>query len=292
MPLTITTKLTDELWPILIEKAYLKLQGGYDFPGSNSGIDIHTLIGWIPEDVRLFGPEFDEDAVWEQLYWGLRQGNALATIATGDVDEIDRDWLALVSSHSYAVLRAITVPNEGKDGGDLRLLRCKNPWSQHQWEGAHGPDEQTLWNDSLRRKVYTLDERIDPEERNGEFYIDWKSVCRYFELLHLSWNPMLFSYQYKIHAAWPMIDFITQSYPCTLAWCPQYNLKVNVSDQENAQIWILLSRHITQPMSAKQEYMTAHVYVTKHGERIFHPVEPTYKVSLARMNTNSILTYD
>ena len=105
-PLCSYSSNKSELWISLLEKAYMKVMGGYDFPGSNSNIDLYALTGWIPERVSI-RPEdssWDAEATFRNLSSRLRAGQCLATVATGQLSDAVADRAGLVTTHAYAVL--------------------------------------------------------------------------------------------------------------------------------------------------------------------------------------------
>ena len=57
----------------------------YDFPGSNSGIDMFALTGWIPEQFRTDDNDFDEKRLWERMLSASKYGDCLLTVATGEL---------------------------------------------------------------------------------------------------------------------------------------------------------------------------------------------------------------
>ncbi len=120
-----------ELWVPILEKAYMKLCGGYDFPGSNSGVDLFCLTGWIPE--RIYFPEDPADVkdfetpaerAWTRLSNAYRFGDCLATVSTSNgLPEEEAERKGLFTRHAYAVLKIVQLSNGTK------LLQLKNPWA-------------------------------------------------------------------------------------------------------------------------------------------------------------------
>ena len=110
----------------------MKLCGGYDFPGSNSGVDIFAVTGWIPE--RLFFPEDPKkvkdhetpsERAWERLYSASSYGDCLITVSSSpDITKDEAKKVGLVISHAYACLRVLETRN------GTRLLQLKNPWAR------------------------------------------------------------------------------------------------------------------------------------------------------------------
>ncbi|KAK7691878.1 hypothetical protein QCA50_005282 [Cerrena zonata] len=151
------------LWPSLIEKAYMKLVGGYDFPGSNSGIDLHALTGWIPEHIDLRGSYFEREATWERIARGFREGR----------------------SHCYAVIDVI----DDENGRRMTIIDSRVPHEASV--GAAG---------SLGLERLTLTENVDQRSRPCE--LSWDSVCNTFEGIYLSWDPAIFPQKLTFHGKW------------------------------------------------------------------------------------------
>lgn len=253
----------NEFWVSLLEKAYMKVMGGYDFPGSNSNIDLHALTGWIPERcaIRKDDVDFNADALYEKIRTRLERGDVLVTVATGPLSDAEAERTGLVATHAYAVLD-IRLAN------GVRLLKLKNPWSHLRWRGNYSELDLAHWTPTLRG-LLNYDPDSAAQYDNGVFWIDYASILNFFDVFYLNWNPEMFQYTYCIHQKWdagtgPAKDAYN------IGENPQFSLHV----QGKGAVWLLLTRHITQidDFRDNKEYITLLVY--KNGRRVYYPYDP------------------
>ncbi|KAI0165806.1 PALB protein [Xylariaceae sp. FL1272] len=208
------------LWPALIEKAYLKIRGGYDFPGSNSGTDLSILTGWIPQQLILRSDELDLNATWRRIQKAYDFGDVVITLGTGRLSPDEEETLGLAGEHDYAVLDMF----EDRDQ-DIRLLLVKNPWCEGLiWKGdGSGPSTPETYDRPVKLKP-------------GSFWISFDDMTQHFESLYLNWNPSLFTQRQDYHFTWELPE---ANLVGSFAKNPQYSMMAERDDQT----WVLLTRH-------------------------------------------------
>ncbi|XP_067261286.1 calpain-7 [Chanodichthys erythropterus] len=273
----------NELWVSLIEKAYMKVMGGYDFPGSNSNIDLHALTGWIPERIAMHSDNqsFNKDDTFRMLFQRFHRGDVLITTATGVMTEEEGERWGLVPTHAYAVL-------DIREYKGKRFLQLKNPWSHLRWKGRYSERDEKNWTPDLL-KYLNFDPKTAQKFDNGVFWIIWEDLCQYYDVIYLSWNPALFKESSCIHSSWdgkqgPVKDVYS------LANNPQYKLEVQCP-QGGAAVWVLLTRHITDKddFAQNREFITLVVYKTD-GKKVYYPAEPPPYIDGIRINSPHYLT--
>lgn len=176
-----------KLWVNLIEKAYLKLHGGYDFWGSNSSRDLYVLTGWLPDKQNLSKVQ-DKDAFWSKIFRAYKNNDCMITIATSNIEDEDR--VGLVGHHAYGVLEIVEC--EGH-----RLMLVKNPWGHFSWKGKFSYGD-AVWTPSLKKALGYDNFAKD----KGVFWISFDAVLHWFSHLDMNWNPDLLQYRKSFFDHW------------------------------------------------------------------------------------------
>lgn len=80
----------------------------------------------------------------------------------------------------------------------VRLLKLKNPWSHLRWRGRYSELDTKRWTPELQRHLH-YDPGSAAQFDNGVFWIDYDSVCAFFDVFYMNWNPELFKCTFCIH---------------------------------------------------------------------------------------------
>ncbi|KAJ3715961.1 hypothetical protein DFJ43DRAFT_1126860 [Lentinula guzmanii] len=216
VPLCLTCKSSDPgqhkepktiiSWPSILEKGYMALMGGYDFPGSNTAIDLHVLTGWIPEQVSIKSSNFESERTWTRILDGFINGKCMFTFGTGTRSGIQWKKRDLLSTHSYAVIDV----REDENG---RFVTILDSWAHSE----------------------SIDVAL--RERPNLLEMPWLDALDIFEGIYLNWDPQIWSSNLDYHALW-------RARMDRKACFHQIRAKLERTGTDPEEIWVLLTRHI------------------------------------------------
>lgn len=79
------------------------------------------------------------------------------------------------------------------------MLLLKNPWTHLRWKGRYSEKDLQNWTPEFC-KTLDYNPKAAQQFDDGVFWIDYPSVCSFFDLFYVNWNPKLFPFNYTLHA--------------------------------------------------------------------------------------------
>ena len=162
----------NELWVILLEKAWAKLNGNYA-----------RVIGGDPHEIfEVFTNAYCEkikfkntskDKLWAAFENAQKKGFLMTAGTSGDTFTLCMEEVGLVPGHAYTVLGVKEVDTSD---GKQKLVNLRNPWGNGEWSGEWS-DGSKKWTKELRKQCGNVENKDD-----GSFWMSFDDFYKYYLL--------------------------------------------------------------------------------------------------------------
>ena len=160
-----------ELWVMLLEKAWAKVNGCYF--NMISGWSSEVLFSLTSFPVYILDHKLiEKNELWKKLT-NLLDKESIIT-CTSKLDE-SIEKMGLVHGHSFSV---IGVKEGLVRNRTIKLIRLRNPWGYKEWTGRWS-DKSKEWNDETRQ-VFNYRKTENKNDDDGEFYMEYYDYLRFF----------------------------------------------------------------------------------------------------------------
>eukprot|EP00435_Cladocopium_sp_Y103_P021928 s2105_g5.t1 len=170
----------NELWVMLLEKAWAKLHGCYERIESGmpyralmdllgaAGKEYHLETEKHPDGLIAKDKFFSMLCKYDQAGYLMVAGTPGSdTFTKGDKSQIPLS--GLIPGHAYTLLSA-------HEANGVRLLRLRNPWGDHEWTGDWS-DKSSLWTQAMKDAVKP---KPSFDANDGEFWMCYQDFLSHF----------------------------------------------------------------------------------------------------------------
>lgn len=178
----------NELWAILLEKAWAKVHGGY--MNIDGGLIREALRDLTGAPCKSYFSRLDSpDVHWKRILEG-EDNEWIMCAGSGDLAGTGNDArdkrTGLSGNHAYSLLAAYELENQGggryrlvshKEKGSSRnerIVKMRNPWGKGEWTGSWSDNDHSKWTPQMKQLLN------HSGEDDGIFFMPYKDFLKYF----------------------------------------------------------------------------------------------------------------
>jgi hypothetical protein len=196
----------NELWAVLLEKAWAKVNGGYRNTISGKENEALNCLTGFPSE-RYTVKDWSLDHVWSTVKKSDSRNNVMC--CTTITDNNLKDRTGLVSLHAYTLIGCAEVTN--KEGQQEKLVKIRNPWGHTEWK-LKWSDNSDAWTDDIKKSVDFSD---DNGGNDGVFWMNLKDFhdhYGYIAICSISANSNVKNFSFPVN----MEDYAPRVYNINL----------------------------------------------------------------------------
>lgn len=161
----------EELWVMLLEKAYAKYEGGFsNIIGGLMYQELKWITGAHTRELKVTDPQ-----CWKEIHSSCRAGHIIVAASNkGSGDHSKKSEKGISNGHAYSILFASEY-NESH-GTSIKLLKMRNPWGHTEWKGDYS-DNSSLWTPELK-EFFNYKEST---KEDGVFFIPFDDYVKEFK---------------------------------------------------------------------------------------------------------------
>lgn len=186
------TKANDnELWVVLLEKAWAKLYTSYKrIEAGYPEEALHDLTGAPIKQLNMHHSSFDVERDWRYLVEASKLEYSMVASSMPGSDT-NKSVSGVVQGHAYTVLNATYLQVGGRQE---RIVQLRNPWGKGEFKGKWS-DGDSNWNhveESEKKRV-----GYNPDVDDGIFFMPYDQFIAEFRSLTVAEINDDASYVYK-----------------------------------------------------------------------------------------------